>query len=46
MLISLPQQLTVTETFTLGRFGEVGLSVGGRLLNPTSVAAPGAPALA
>ena len=28
MLVTLPQPLTVTETFTLGRFGEVGLSVG------------------
>jgi uncharacterized protein len=46
MLISLPQRMAVTETFTLGRFGEVGLSVGTRLLNPTSVAAPGVPALA
>ncbi len=45
-LISLPQQMAVTETFTLGRFGEAGLSLGTRLLNPTSVAAPGAPALA
>ena len=46
MLVSLPQQMAVTETFTLGRFGEVGLSLGTRLLNPTSVVAPGAPALA
>ena len=46
MLVTLPQSLTVTETFTLGRFGEVSLSVGGRLLTPTSVVAPGAPALA
>ncbi len=46
MRVTLPQQLTVTETFTLGRFGEVSLSVGGRLFNPTSIVAPGAPALA
>ncbi len=46
MLITMPQQMAVTETFTLGRFGEVGLSLGSRLFNPTSVAAPGAPALA
>jgi uncharacterized protein len=46
MLVSIPQDLTVTDTFTLGRFGEVGLSVGGRLLNPTNVATPGAAAIA
>lgn len=46
MLITIPQDLTVTETFTLGRFGEVSLSVNGRLFNPTSLVAPGAPALA
>ena len=40
MLITLPQELTVTETFTLGRFGEVSLSVDGRLYNPTSIVAP------
>jgi len=45
MLIQIPQDLTVTDTFTLGRFGEVALSVGGRLQNPTMVAAPGAPAI-
>lgn len=45
MLISIDQPLTVTETFTLGRFGEVALSVGGRLDNPTAVVEPGAPAI-
>jgi len=44
MLIRIPQTLTVTDTFTLGRFGEVGLSAGGRLLSPTHAVAPGAPA--
>ncbi len=44
MLIAFTQDLTVTETFTLGRFGEVALSVDGRLLNPTMVTSPGAPA--
>lgn len=44
MLINIAQDLTATENFTLGRFGEVALSVNGRLLNPTMVAAPGAPA--
>jgi predicted extracellular nuclease len=46
MLTSIAQQLTVTEVFTLGRFGEVDLSVGGRLETPTNAVAPGAPALA
>jgi predicted extracellular nuclease len=41
MLIRIPQTLTVTDSFTLGRFGEVGLSAGGRLLSPTHAAAPG-----
>ena len=38
--------LTVTEVFNLGRFGEVSLSGVGRLWNPTAVALPGAPAQA
>ncbi len=46
MLVDLDQELTVTETFTLGRFGEVVLSSGGRLITPTNVVAPGAPAIA
>ncbi len=46
MLVSISQTMAVTETFTLGRFGEAVLSLGSRLLNPTSVALPGAPALA
>jgi predicted extracellular nuclease len=46
MRITLPQTMTATETFTLGRFGEVSLSVGGRLYQPTSVVDPGAPAMA
>jgi predicted extracellular nuclease len=46
MLIQIPQDLTVTENFTLGRFGEVALSVGGRLKNPTMITTPGASALA
>jgi uncharacterized protein len=44
MLIEIPQDLTVTENFTLGRFGEVALSVSGRLKNPTMVTTPGASA--
>lgn len=46
MLVTFPQQLTVSETFTLGRFGEVVLSADGRLMIPTHVTTPGAPALA
>ena len=36
MLVTFAQELTVTETFGLGRFGELLLSSGGRLFNPTS----------
>jgi uncharacterized protein len=46
MSVSIDQELTVTEVFTLARFGEVDLSVGGRLENPTNEVAPGAPAAA
>lgn len=46
MLVQLPQTLTVTETFTLGRFGEVDLALGGRLYNPTNVVEPGSAAQA
>jgi uncharacterized protein len=41
MLVTLPQTLTVTNNFTLGRFGEVGLSSGDRLFQPTQIATPG-----
>jgi predicted extracellular nuclease len=46
MLVRLPQTLYVTEHFQLGRFGQVVISSGGRLQQPTNVVAPGAPALA
>jgi len=46
MSISVAQDLTVTEVFTLARFGEVSLSANGRLDTPTNEVAPGAPALA
>ncbi len=46
MRVHLPQTLHVTENRHLGRFGEVTLSSSGRLLQPTDVAAPGAPATA
>ena len=43
MLVAIDQDLTVTETFTLGRFGEVVVSSGGRLQIPTAVVEPGSP---
>jgi hypothetical protein len=46
MLVRLPQTLFVTEHFQLGRFGQVVLSSGSRLPQPTNVVAPGAAALA
>lgn len=46
MLVRLPQTLYVTEHFQLGRFGQVVMSSGGPLMQPTHVAAPGADALA
>jgi uncharacterized protein len=46
MLVLLPQTLYVTEHFQLGRFGQVVMSSGVRLQQPTAVVAPGAPALA
>jgi uncharacterized protein len=46
MLVRLPQTMYVTEHFQLGRFGQVVLSVNGKLKQPTNVVAPGAPALA
>lgn len=45
MLVRLPQTMYVTETYYLGRFGQVTLSSRGRLPQPTGVATPGAPAL-
>lgn len=41
MLVRFPQTLTVTEHFQLGRFGQVVVSSGGRLPQPTQVATPG-----
>jgi predicted extracellular nuclease len=46
MLITIPHTLYASGNFTQGRFGEVDLSVGGPLDNPTNVVAPGAPAVA
>ncbi|AGK03503.1 ExeM/NucH family extracellular endonuclease [Meiothermus ruber] len=44
MLVRLPQTLYVTEHFQLGRFGQVVLSSGGRLKQPTHATTPGAAA--
>ncbi len=41
MLVRLPQTMYVTEHFQLGRFGQVVLSVDGRLQQPTNVTTPG-----
>ncbi|MGE3706008.1 MAG: ExeM/NucH family extracellular endonuclease [Vicinamibacterales bacterium] len=46
MLVRLPQTLYVTEHFQLGRFGEVVVSSGGRLDQPTDVHRPGPQAAA
>ncbi len=46
MLIQIQQPLYVTGNYTQGRYGEVELSVGGRLFNPTNVVEPGPDALA
>lgn len=45
MRVALPQTLTVTETYQLGRYGQILVS-NGRLVQPTNVAAPGAAAQA
>ncbi len=46
LLVRFPQTLYVTEHFQLGRFGQVVVSSGDRLQQPTSVALPGSDALA
>lgn len=46
MLVRLPQTMYVTEHFQLGRFGQVVLSSGGRLQQPTNMVAPGPLAVA
>jgi predicted extracellular nuclease len=46
MLVRVPDALTVTEHFQLGRFGQVLLSSGGKLDSPTAVVPPGAAAVA
>lgn len=46
MLVRLPQTLHVTEHFQLGRFGQVVLSSGAPLVQPTQVVLPGDAAVA
>ena len=46
MLVTIPQTLYATENYNLGRYGEVDLSVNGRLDTPTNVALPGVDAIA
>ncbi|NLX11334.1 MAG: ExeM/NucH family extracellular endonuclease [Chloroflexi bacterium] len=41
MLVTLPQTLTATEVYNLGRYGEVVLTEGGRLFVGTQIAEPG-----
>ena len=41
MAVNLPQTLFASGNFTQARFGEVDLSIGGPLDNPTNVVAPG-----
>jgi predicted extracellular nuclease len=36
MLVTIPEALTVTEHYELGRYGELSLSANGRLYNPTN----------
>ncbi|MFZ6021131.1 MAG: ExeM/NucH family extracellular endonuclease, partial [Chloroflexota bacterium] len=45
MLVRFDQTLTVTDTYFLGRFGQVTLSSGGRLYQPTQLALPGESAI-
>lgn len=45
MLVRVGQTMTVTEHFQLGRFGQVVVSSGGRLQQPTNVVEPGSAAL-
>jgi predicted extracellular nuclease len=46
MLVHIPQTLYVTDNYSQGRYGEVGLSVNDRLDQPTNVVPPGADAIA
>lgn len=41
MLINIDQELSVSDNYNLGRYGELLLSVNGRLQNPTNIVEPG-----
>lgn len=45
MSVSFSQELTVTETYNLGRYGQFWLSSNGRLQIPTNVVSPGTEAI-
>lgn len=45
MRVSIPSSITVTEVYHLGRYGQVRLAAGGRLVQPTQVHLPGAEAI-
>jgi predicted extracellular nuclease len=45
MLVTVPETMTVTEHFQLGRFGQVVVSSEGRLPQPTNIVEPGDEAL-
>ena len=44
MLVTIQQTLYATENYRQGQYGEVHLSINGRLMNPTNVVSPGTPA--
>ncbi|XSG75846.1 ExeM/NucH family extracellular endonuclease [Herpetosiphon llansteffanensis] len=46
MVVQFNQKLVVSEHYLLARFGQVTLSLNERLMQPTNVVSPGAPALA
>lgn len=41
MLITIPQEMTVSENYNLGRYGELLLAANGRLVQPTNIVRPG-----
>jgi predicted extracellular nuclease len=43
MLVSITTPLTASQNFFLGRYGQVTLAAGGRLIKPTQIHRPGSP---
>lgn len=43
MLVTIPETMTVSQNFFLGRYGQLTLSSDGRLFNPTNSNLPGSP---